>query len=115
MPSPARSVTTSRTCSLGTGGRRALAGPGPIARGPRWRSSPTASRAIGRRPLVQTEQVLDVVTELVGDDIRLGEVAWSAKPPGQLVEEPEIQVDLAVLRTVERPGRRLREAARGLN
>ena len=55
------------------------------------------------------------MAELVGEDVGLREVAGRAKLAMQLVEEPEIEIDLAVGRTVERAGRRLREAAGGVD
>ena len=71
--------------------------------------------AIAGGALIQPEQVLHVMTELVRNHIGLREVARRAQLLRQLVEEPEIEVDHAVLRTVERAGRRLSEPARRLN
>ena len=62
---------------------------------------------------LDAEQVLDVVPDLVRDHVRLGEVAWRAKAAIELIEELEIEVDLAVTRAVERPHRALAHAARG--
>ncbi len=42
------------------------------------------------------EEVLDVVADLVGDDIGLGEVAGCAESGPELVVETEIDVDLLV-------------------
>ena len=57
------------------------------------------------------EQVLDVVAELVGDDVRLGEVARGAEALLQLAEEAEVEVDLAVDGAVEGARRGGRAAA----
>src|SRR4051794_31512474 len=61
--------------------------------------------------LLDAELLLDVVAQLVGDDIGLGEVAGSLEALVQLVEEAEIEIDLAIERAVERPGRGAGEAA----
>jgi hypothetical protein len=50
------------------------------------------------------------MTELVSDDVRAREVAGRAESLAQLVEERQVEIDLLVARTVERPGRRLRHA-----
>src|SRR5690606_18035340 len=63
---------------------------------------------------LDAEQVLDVVSELVGDDIRLREFAGRAEPLRELVEELEVEVDLAVGRAIEGPHRALAKAARRL-
>ena len=55
------------------------------------------------------------MAELVGEDVGLREVAGRAELALQLVEEPEIEIDLAIGRAVERAGRRLREAAGGVD
>ena len=57
------------------------------------------------------EQRLDVMTDLMGDHIGLGEVACSGKAPGHLVEELQVEVDLLIARAVERADRRTGEAA----
>ena len=54
---------------------------------------------------IDTAQMLHVVPELVGDDIRLREITGRAEPAAQLVIEPEIDVDLFVGRAIERPHR----------
>ena len=81
----------------------------------RDRRAPLAGAPVTRRGGVQAEEVLDVVTELVRDHVRLREVARGFEPACQLVEEPEIEVDAVVAGTIERTGRRLREAARGVD
>ena len=48
-------------------------------------------------------EVLHVVAELVGDHVRLGEVAGGVEPGGQLAVEVEVDVHLAVGRAVEGP------------
>ena len=61
-------------------------------------------------------QVLDVVAVLVGEDVRLGErPALGAELGLELVEEAEVDVDVTVVRTVERPdrGRRSRRSRSG--
>ncbi len=47
---------------------------------------------------------LHVVAVLVRDHVRLGEVAGRLEALGELAEEAEVEVDLAVERAVERPG-----------
>ncbi len=60
---------------------------------------------------------LDVMTDLVGDHIRLGEVTGRTEAIGQLVVEPEIDVDLLIVgsRAVERADRRRGVAATGVD
>src|SRR6185436_15830614 len=65
--------------------------------------------------LSQPEQVLHVVSDLVGDHVGLREVAGRAEPVTQRAEEAEIEVELMVGRTVERSDRRARRAARRLD
>ncbi len=61
-------------------------------------------------------QVLDVVAVLVREDVRLGErPAACAELRLQLVEEAEVDVDVAIARAVERAGRRRRRAAARLD
>ena len=64
---------------------------------------------------VRAQQVLDVVPELVGEHVRLREIARRAEPLLQLVEEAEIEVDPLVERTVERTHHRLGGAAPGIS
>jgi hypothetical protein len=42
--------------------------------------------------LGNSEQILDVVADLVGDHIRLGKIPRSAKPLGHVLEEGDIEV-----------------------
>jgi len=56
--------------------------------------------------------LLHVVTDLVRDDVGLREVARSAEAPLQIAEEREVEVELLVAGTVERPHRGLAHAAR---
>lgn len=59
-----------------------------------------------RRNLVGgAEQFLHMVSDLVGDDISLGEIPGGVELPGQFVVKSEIDVDLLVRRTVKRPHR----------
>ena len=57
-----------------------------------------------------------MVADLVGDHIGLGKIAGRAEPLAELVVEGEVDVELVVVRAVERPDRRRRRAAtrRGL-
>ena len=57
------------------------------------------------------EQVLDVVPDLVGDHVGLGEVAGGAELLGQRVEEAQVDVHLVVPRAVEGPDGRVLGAA----
>ena len=52
-----------------------------------------------------------MVTELMREDVRLGEVAGRLEAAVELVEEAEVDVDPLVERAVERPRRRARRAA----
>jgi hypothetical protein len=61
--------------------------------------------------LFDPENLLDVVSDLVRDNVRLSELAWRAEPGAQLIEERQIDVDLLIGGTVERPGGGLRGAA----
>src|SRR5262249_40102356 len=60
-------------------------------------------------------QILDVMPDLVSNDVGLREVSRSAEPPVELPEETQVEIDLLIARTVERPRSRHRLAARGLN
>src|SRR5881397_1755559 len=60
--------------------------------------------------------MLDVVAELMGHDVGLGERATLCPElRSQLLEEAEIQVDVAVLRAVERADVARRVAAAGVD
>jgi len=63
---------------------------------------------------VGSEQMLNMVSELVRDHVGLGEVAGRPEPTAQLVVEREVDVDLLVERTVEWSHRGLADAAAGL-
>src|SRR3569623_1150971 len=54
-----------------------------------------------------------MVAHLMGDDVGPGRLARGAEAVGELLPEGEVQVDLAVLRAIERPHRRMAEAAAG--
>ncbi len=57
------------------------------------------------------EQVLHVMADLVRDHVGLGEIALRPVALAELVEEGQVEIDLAVGRTVERPHLRLTDAA----
>src|SRR5438045_3340788 len=65
--------------------------------------------------LLDASQTLNVMTDFVRKHIRAREVPFRAEALLELVKETEIEIDLFILRTIERTGRRLREAARGLD
>ena len=73
--------------------------------------------ALARRMhlLGDAEQVLDVMSDFVGDDVGLGEIARCTEPLRQHAVEIEVDVDLPVPGAIERPDRRARPAARGLH
>jgi hypothetical protein len=71
-----------------------------------------AGRAVD--PLGGAEDVLDVVADLVGDDVGLGEVAAGAELAREDVVEGEVDVRALVARAVERAGGGLAEAAGGV-
>src|SRR3954470_3151940 len=45
--------------------------------------------------------------EFMGDDVRFGKFAGCSEAISQIVVEPEVDVDLLIVRTVERTDRRL--------
>jgi hypothetical protein len=57
------------------------------------------------------EKVLNVMAEFVGENVGLRELAGGPKPALQFIIKAEIDVDLLIRRTLERPGRRLGCAA----
>ena len=59
------------------------------------------------------EQVLHMMSDLVGDDVSLRELAWRAKTRRKLVEEAEVEIDPLVGWTVERSHGGLADAAVG--
>ena len=59
------------------------------------------------------EEVLHMMSEFVGENIRLRELARSSESALQLVVEAEIDVDLLIGGTIERSSGRLRRAASG--
>src|SRR5262245_19727852 len=63
-----------------------------------------------RRTLRGAHQMLDMVYDLMGDHVRNGKVAGCAKPPAELFDEREVEVDALVSRAVERSDRCVREA-----
>src|SRR5688500_230869 len=66
--------------------------------------------------LEQAEQVLDVMPVLVRDHVHLGErTALGAELGLKLLVEAEVEVDGLIERTVERPHRAGRSAARGID
>src|SRR5262249_15124979 len=65
--------------------------------------------------LGDTQQVLHVVPDFMRHDVRLREVAGSAKPFLEFAEKREVEVDLAIGGAVERSNLRPAEAARGLS
>ena len=72
-----------------------------------------AAAAAQRVDLVHdAELVLHVVADLVGDDVGLGELAGCAQALLEHLVEAQVDVDLLVVRAVERPHRRLALAAR---
>ena len=65
-------------------------------------------------PALDAEELLDVVAELVGDDVGLGELGGGASEALELVPEGKVDVDLFVLRAVEGAGGGLGGAAAGV-
>jgi hypothetical protein len=47
---------------------------------------------------------LDVMTKFVRDNVSLRELAWRSEPAIELIEKTEVNVNLFVLRAVERSG-----------
>src|SRR5437868_971223 len=52
------------------------------------------------------------MTELVGDDVRIREIAGRTESSTELVEETGVEIDLVIVRTIERSGRGVRHATR---
>src|SRR5215831_4307708 len=65
--------------------------------------------------LGDAEQVLDVMADLVGDEVGLGEVARGPDLVTQIAIERQIDIELVIARTVEGAHRRLGEAASRLH
>ena len=75
----------------------------------------TLRTLLARAAAENAEQILDEVPVLVGKDIRLGErAAFSSELRFQLVEEPEVEVDVLVGGAEERARVSARRAAAGL-
>ena len=57
-----------------------------------------------------------MVADLVGNHVSLGEIAGRTEAPAELVIEGEVDIELVIVRAVERPDRGARRAAarRGL-
>src|SRR5437868_3211953 len=73
-----------------------------------------AAPALGHHAIGDPELFLDVMADLVRDHVRLREVTGRPEPLAQRTEEVEVEIDLLVLRTVERAGGGPGDAARGL-
>src|SRR5215468_131628 len=67
------------------------------------------------RPLLDAQQLLEVVADLVGEHIGLREVAGSAEPLPELAIERQVDVGVLVGRAVERADRARRSAAPGVD
>ncbi len=66
-------------------------------------------------PAGDTDECLHVMADFVGDHVGLGEVAAGAEAGAQILEEAQVDINLPVGGTVERPHRRLGQAAGGLD
>ena len=64
--------------------------------------------------VADTQQVLHVMADLVGNDVGLGEVTGRPVPLFEVLEEGEVDVDLVIGRAVERSHRGCCHAAGGL-
>jgi len=51
---------------------------------------------------LDAEDLLDVMSELVGDDIGLREISGCGETLPQLIEEGQVEIDPLVVRTIER-------------
>ncbi len=69
--------------------------------------------ALGSHLRLDAQQVLDVMAHFMGEHVCLGELARSLKLLRQLVEETEVEVNLAVTRAVKGTHGRARVAAGG--
>jgi hypothetical protein len=65
----------------------------------------------GLHLLRHAEQGLDMVADLMGNHIGLGEIAGDRKARGHFIEELQIEIHLPVARAIERTDRRIGEAA----
>src|SRR4029077_14052748 len=61
------------------------------------------------------EQFLHVMSNLVGNNVGLREIASCTQAFLELTEKPEVDVNLSILRTIERTGRAPGKATAGLN
>ena len=109
--------------SAGRGSPRRRRGNRPAARrapGAGWlRPCSTAACCACLHPRQDAELVLHVMADLVGDHIGFRELAGIAARAGaelvlQIVEERRVEIDALIARAIERPHRRLREAATAL-
>ena len=75
-----------------------------------------AGAALGLPDLVaDTQQVLHMVTDLVGNDIGLGKITGRTVPLFKVPEERQVEIHLVVRRAVERTHRSGRHATGGLH
>src|SRR5438874_902726 len=74
-----------------------------------------ATPALGHHAIRDPELLLDVMADLVGDHVRLREIAGGTEPLAPRAEEVQVEIDLLVWRTVERPGGGSGDAAGGLH
>src|SRR5215467_9103078 len=69
----------------------------------------------GAHLLLDTGQALNVMTDFVRDHVRARELARRPEATAELLEESEVEIHTAVLRTVEGARRRFGHAARRVN
>src|SRR4030095_15697712 len=60
----------------------------------------------------RAEKILNMMPDLMGDDIRLGEIARGLEFAFQLLEEVEVEIQVLITGAVERPHRSFAIAAR---
>ena len=86
-----------------------------LTHGKRVRFRFARALARGHGALGNAEQRLHVMPDFMRDDVRLREVAGRAEPALQILIEGQVDVDLAIAGTIERPDRGLGETARRLH
>src|SRR6478609_6774959 len=79
----------------------------------RFRFARAMSRCI--HAIGNAEQFLHVMSNFVGDNVRLCESAACTQPFLELTEKTEVDVNPSILRTIERTGCATGETAAGLN
>src|SRR5262249_8693930 len=79
------------------------------------RASPRRSLLICVDLITDAQQILDVMSDFMSNDICLREIARRMKAIAQFLKETRVEINLFIREAVERPHRRLTKAARGFD